>query len=320
MMISPEKLLSLDPLYALKSMISEHWPMSKPEWFVIEEINAEESRSEIKVRARLSNLYVPFIIRAKYKDNYTFKLSRLNISVLNNRGPIKLFISSIKKELGLVDMLTSHFKSKGNILFSKEDFVEPDMVLQEGSTSAIVSDGSYRWYGILNLLTVVVKEYIEEYVKRTNCIMDHTPTFSTSTVKSTIVNSLNQQNSATLPVPLIDAWCSIDPVTVEIIGNESDQINTKITLHLDDASSPYQGQLDITYGRRSFYKTYTHPVKLPLTVTTEQDILDVINNKLGAGLTAGELLLPESRPVGIHPINIVQSSIAHVGLLWVDYE
>lgn len=320
MMLSPEKLLSLNPLTALKTMISEEWINSEPDWFVIKELRGNNNSPDYIVRVGLSNLHVPLSKRAIYKEYFEYTLTKLDIGILNNRGPLPIKLSTIKTKPTLIEALEYLFKSRGNLEFDRTDFTDPDVELVPGEMSVDTSIGSYRWHGSLALLVSVVKEEIDKYLARRDCIMDHTLYFNASTLKSEIVSSLNRQNVGLLQVLLSDNWCSILPNTMEVIGNESDQLNTKITLVFDGQTSPYSGEVDVTYGRKSFYTTFGYPIGIPANIYGKAETLAYLNNKLGVSLSNSDITLPATRLVGKHPFDINPSSLTYVGTLWVNYE
>ena len=319
-MLSPEKLLSLPPLTALKTMISEQWINSDPDWFVIKEIRGNHSTPDCIVKVGLSNLHVPLSKRTIYKENYEYTFIKLNINILNNRGPLPVKLSTIKSNPSLIDALEYHFKTRGDLKFDQTDFVDPDVTLTPGLLEVPTSLGSYRWHGTLSLMITMVKEEIDKYLARRECIMDHTSYFNADTLKSEIVSSLNRQNFGLLQVLLSDVWCSLLPETMEVVGNESDQLNTKIKLSVGAETSPYTGSVDVIYGRKSFYTTFGYPIQIPVTVNGTDDTLAYLNTKLGTSLSSSDVVIPEVRLVGKQPLDINPSSLTYVGTLWINYE
>lgn len=319
-MLSPEKLLSIHPLTALKTMISEQWINSKPDWFVIKEIIGNGNSLDFIAVVALSNLTVPLSIRLKYAPYFEYTFTKIDISLLNNKGPLKVSLSTIKSKPSLIDALEYIFKSRGNLVFDETDFVNPHIDLVPGPMSIDVSPRSYRWQGKLDLMVTLVKEEIDKYLARRDCIMDHTVYFDSSTVKSEIVSALNRQNVGLLQIAISDEWCSIDPSTMIAIGNESDQLNTQVTVSFDGISSPYSGEIEVTYGRKSFYTSFAYPVSIPGSITDEGAILSYLNEKLMVGLTSDDITLPIERPTGKYPLHIAPSSLSYVGTLWVTYD
>lgn len=320
MMLSPEKLLSMPPLMALKTMISEQWINSKPEWFDIKELRGNDSQPDHVVVVGLSNLHVPLNIRSKYADVFEYAFSKIDISILNNRGPLEIVLSPLKSKPSLIDALEDIFRSRGNLKFDSTDFIASNLELVPGPLQLTSSVGSYRWYGVLNLNVILVKEAIDKYVVRRQCILDHTPHYNGMTLKSEIVSSINRQNIGLLQTLISDEWCVLLPNTLTVVGNESDQLNTQITLSFNSVDSPYSGDIEILYGRKSFYTSFGHPVTIPSTITSNVTVLNHINSKLEAGLTLEDIDFPTVRPVGKHPLHINITSLAYVGTVWVHYE
>lgn len=319
-MLTPEKLLRVKPLQAVKEMISERWPGSKPEWFVIKTIKGSRHDNAFTMTVRLSNLYVPLEIRHKHKVVFEYSFTKLDISMLNHEGPIVLPISSIKSTPSLTSLLDDYFMSRGDLKFDDTDFEEPNDPIIPGSKTILTSLGSYRWSGSLNLDITVVNEPITKYLLRTECVLDHTSEFSISTLCHRLTNALNEMNIGLLPLSLDPEWVNINTNSMTAIGNESDQLNTKLDISLDVYGSPYEGSVTITYGRKSFYMTYNRPVVITPVTTGNVDILNVINQKCSSAITLSELDWPSTRPVGKYPLPIVSSSLAHVGHIWVIYE
>lgn len=319
-MLAPEKLLRVKPLQAIKEMLSERWPGSKPEWFVIKSMRGSRASDDFIVTVRLSNLYVPLDIRHRHHVDFEYTFTKLDISMLNYKGPIVLPISSIKTTPPLIDLLGDYFLPYGGFKFDETDFEGIHDPVIPGTKTLETDLGSYRWSGTLDVDIVVVNEPIGKYLLRTDCVLDHTVIFSVSSLQLMLTNALNEINIGLLPLPLYPEWVVLDTESIESVGNESDQLNTKINISLDSYGSPYEGNVTITYGRKSFYMTYNRPVVIAANVTSNASVLELINTKCGAAVDLVEIEWPVTRPSGRHPLPIVSSSIAHVGHIWVIYE
>lgn len=324
--MTAEELLTINPILAAKMMAANlvGHPATK-DWFVVKEIHGSAMVQRCDIFLEYNELYVPLVHR--YGNNHPMKISlnKIDLSLLNGKGPVELSISSIFTDRSYVDLLAEKYSGLG-IVFIDTDLEDKFPNVTDTSVSA--SDKSMRWYGNLNVTVTMIVENINKFVKRNSVVLDYNSEFTEDNLLYDLISAIGRSNITEIPVPISASSVSFKDRVPHILDNGTERYNTKITLTF---GYPYSGDLEVHYNRRNFHRTFNDPVHIKdFGDLTMETILNEINSKLDSGLTLSELE-PFTIPTemvrgnnelkeGKYVINIKESSIAHFGDIWITLE
>lgn len=322
--MTPEKLLGFHPLYAAKVMAAEKYGApATPDWFVIRSIVARPSDPIAELVLELNELFVPISHRYGKDHSVTVTLEKINLGLLSNARPLVLSISPLHEDKTYADLLKEKFSHLG-LVFTNDDF--EDTLPEEGENQLNASGKSLRWFSTTPVTVNSIIEYIDKYIKRREVVLDYKSTFTENSLLSGIIDVLNKTNSTELPLSISHGTVQLVSGVPRVAGNETDRTNTEIDLTF---SYPYAGELTVRYNRRGFHRTYAGPIQFKDFGTLTMDkVIEKINSSLDAGLTLEELEpfeIPKETvrgevelKEGKYRLFIKDSSIAHVGEIWIE--
>lgn len=324
--MTAEELLTINPILAAKMMAARllGHPATK-DWFVVKKIQGSTTDQICDIYLEYNELYVPLAYRYGKEDPIKISLSKIDLSLLNDKGPIHLNISSIFTNRTYVELLREKYSDLG-IVFADTDIEDrlPDI----NDTAISASSKSIRWYGSLEVSVKLIIENINKFIKRNSVVLDYSSEFTEDNLLYDLVSGLNRINITELPIPISASVVSFKDSIPHILDNETERYNTKIVLTF---GYPYSGDLEVQYNRRNFHRTFNDPVHIKdFGDITIDKVLAEINTKLDSGLTLDELE-PFTIPTemvrgnkelkeGKYVINIKESSIAHFGDIWITLE
>lgn len=326
-MITPERLLTLHPEDALRHMIADRYgPPSKPEWFAIQKVTTQGGSDKALALVSYNDLYVPLDYRVNRRSSMEYVWDKLDITLLSQLGPVELKLSTVYPIKPYWELMKEKYSHVG-LQFAPEDF-QSFLPSEVGLVSLPVSHTSLRWHGTLPVQITMQRADIKLHVIDTRAILDLGPTHRVATVLSDIVLALTRRNGETLPIALSEGSVHYTDGVPRISGNETDETNTEIELAFDH---PYTGNLTVQYNRRSFYRTYTHPVKVKAYHDiTRDELLALVQSHTKSSITSeelGDLVLEKETVAGRLELverkyiwSVKPTSLAHVGEIWIVTE
>lgn len=322
-MISPESLLSKDPVLAIQMMAAHQLGNEfNHEWLVLKEVVSKPGTAKTIVHLDLNELTVPYHQRHNVRQPLMLAFDKMDVSLLNVNGPIPLHVSSIFPARSYLELLQDHFNNTFMVL--TEDDVE-DLYPDPSDTHITIRDQSLRWYGDLAVNVNLIVEDINRFIKHRELILLHDVDYRSSNIPFLLTESLNNVNVTLIPQPL--STNLIEEVSIpRAVGLDTGKTNTEIDLRF---SYPYSGILTVTYNRLSFYRTYSHrPIIRGRSDLTTDEVIAQLNSILSTTLTVDDLVPFEiptvERPDGVYikdgtlMLTIVPESLGYYGNIWIE--
>lgn len=321
-----EELLRKDPLVAVKKLAAEELSKdAREEWFVVSSVDNITYEDKSIVYLELNGLFVPYEVRSSIEQPIELIVDKLNLNLFNTSGPLYIKMSSIFPNKTYVELLNEKFSNVG-LIMTDRDIVDKKISVLD--TEILANNKSIRWYGKLDINVDLVVEDISRFVKRKDIILEHTVDFNIDSVLVDLTLGLNRINVTELPIAIGSNSTMFVNGIPSIIDNEISKVNTSIDVRF---TYPYSGILTLNYNRRTFPTTYSNPIHFKSdTSLTFETIVETINQKLKSDITIDEIntFTPPTVTVrgeemlveGKYRLSIKESSIAHLGDIWITLE
>lgn len=323
--MTAEELLKIHPLNAVKLMAAERYGSpATPDWFIVKRIYSSNTDPTAMVELEFNELFVPIAHRWKRNQSMTVSVNKMDLSLLSKGPALSLTINTLFDDKSCKELIGERYAHTGIVLTDND--IEPVEAVPS-ITAVPASNKSIRWWGMLPVVIKTAVNEIGKYIKRPDVVLDYSSTFTQATLLSGIVNALNKTNSTQLPIEIPLESVTILNGTLQEAGNEADKFNTSVDIRF---THPYDGDLTVRYGRRSFHQTFGNPIPVKgFGTLTMVEVLEAINAFQQTAISLDELE-PYTIPTevvrgevqlkeGKERIVIKGSSTAHVGEIWVEF-
>jgi len=313
-MIAPESLLRMHPLDALRAQIGER--LKAPLQASYLKIDPPKTVSGVKtsVQVSIDKSKAPIDLWDRV-GTFHFEYDRIDLTAFTS-GLNKTVRSSLP--VTPQALLSKLFYLYG-IPIIDSDLVDARYTTL-GSADVIAADESYRWVGDTQLTIAMLGIEILGLIMVNTFTFSFTADWRSADVKNRITTHLNLGNSASLPTAVVASMFTLGTPVVN--GPESAGNNTKIKLTFN--GSPYEGSVDVVYGRRSFPDTFRWPVKITNPVIDTSALAPTLSTKLGCLITSGDLKAEPIPAVSVgqkvsFPVHFKETSLAYVGSILIEY-
>lgn len=314
-MMAPELLLRMFPEEALRAMIDEklirplqagYLRLGKPTYLgstkTAVNVTLDKTRAPIELWDRIGS--------------YDFEYDRLDLDAFTQGMDKRLTSFPSSDSLGVLQGLLSPH----DIPVVKKDVVDA-VYTDLGPVTVLAHEYSYRWLGevTVDLLVALIQIDQKLIVKHISIPFDRD--YKSSTVKARMVQQLNIGNANALP-ELLDVGM-FDVTNVAPNGPIGEAFNTKATLVFKN--NPYVGQVDITYPRRAFERTWRWPLKLVGgEFANKQDLASKISLQMGCEILPSDIKSEPAPALEVDAVtqfivSFAQESLAYIGDVLVDY-
>lgn len=319
-MSTPESLLKMDSLEAIKQVLLDNLPAwVEKDWLVIENIRTKGTSTPKDALAEMtfSSFYAPPAIHAKFTAPLTFQFRRLNLSEFLTGVPRTV---KYKGSISSVDIL-ARLLAAYDIPVNQQD-VTLFTTETAGNCVITASPNSPRWVGQATLQLIREAYLLKEFFKNTSVFIPFSTSFRSSDFLSVLLKAIENHNSSYEEPYVLKATDFRITAGPTVIEPDDDGLNTRITL--TGTGGTFAGSLDFTYQRKSYTRTFRHPVQVATGgVVTRAKVLDAINFKYDTGLIESDIAnwstLPASHTTAdTYRLTTVPGSFTTVGDIYVE--
>lgn len=315
-MITPEALLRMDSIEALKAMVVESLNGDfKKEWVEIKDISPIPGEVTLTEATTFFNAaYAP--LAAVAFEPFTFRYHRLSLDFFQG-----VDLSVKYQSNATAEDIFKQFAGKWNIPVNVHD-VEYQTYPSFGSILIQAAARSPRWIGSILLNGSEYLPEIDKFITTNSMAFPFDAMFTSVEFRRLVARFLNDVHRYRLPYPIMPSMFLPDVTSIERLASDIEPFNTKITLQFQ---SGFSGDLDVIYSRRSFPKTYRFPVKMSGSRNiTPESFVNKLSSILGVQILVSDVdfQLPETLSTSggtVFHVPFKESSLTFVGEVWVEY-